>query len=329
MDRSEPLLFGLDRARDLGEAIARCHEGSLAPHEEKSFEDGEVKVRPLVSVRGRDVYVVSCLQPRGNGSVHDALCRLLFFVGALRDASAARITILAPYLCYARKDRRSQPRDALTLRYVAELVEAMGADRIVTLDVHNLAAYQNAFRMPTEHLEAAPLFVSYLSGLFAAGPVVVVAPDAGGLKRAERLRVRLEGALGRPCPIVFVEKHRQDGKLRGGAVVGNVEGAQAVIVDDLISTGATVARAASALRERGARRIVVAATHAVLSASAERILAEAPIERVVTTDSLPAAAELAAGGLSDKAVVLPIAPLFAEAIARLHGERSLVELVEG
>lgn len=153
MVHDELMLFALDASRDFGEAVSRELGTALAAHEEREFEDGEHKSRPLVNVRGRDVYVMQSLYGDAKQSVNDKLCRLLFFLGALRDASAARVTAVVPYLGYARKDRKSKARDPVTTRYVATLFEAVGTDCVVTLDVHNLAAYQNAFRCRTEHLE--------------------------------------------------------------------------------------------------------------------------------------------------------------------------------
>ena len=225
----------------------------LDAHEEREFEDGEHKARPLVSVRDRDVYVLQSLHSDAQQSVNDKLVRLLLFLGALKDASAARVTAVVPYLAYARKDRKSKPRDPVSTRYVAQLFEAVGVDCIVTLDVHNLAAFQNAFRCRCENLEANPLFVAHFAGRLADADVVVVAPDAGGIKRAEDFRRRLAAALGRPVPMAFAEKHRSSGIVSGEALVGDVSGRVAIIVDDLISGGTTAARAAQACRARGAQ----------------------------------------------------------------------------
>ena len=152
-------LFALQATAELGQAVADALGCRLAAHEERAFEDGEHKVRPLDAVGGANVYVVQSLHGGPAESANDKLCRLLFFVGALKDAGAARVTAVVPYLCYARKDRRTKPRDPVTTRYVAALVEAMGVDRVVAMDVHNPAAFENAFRCPAEHLEARPLFV--------------------------------------------------------------------------------------------------------------------------------------------------------------------------
>jgi ribose-phosphate pyrophosphokinase len=251
--------------------------------------------------------------------------RLLFLVGTLRDAGAARVTAVLPYLGYARKDRRTKPRDPVTTRYVAELFEAVGTDCVTTIDVHNLAAFQNAFRCRSEHLEAASLFVAYLAPLVGDAPVTVVSPDAGGIKRAEAFRQRLEARLARPVGSAFAEKHRSSGEVSGEGFVGPVDGRVAVIVDDLISGGTTVARAARACRDRGARQVVAVATHGVFAATAAAVLGGADVERVVVTDTIPAA-RVPAGALADKLVRLSVAPLVAEAIRRLHEDGSLTEL---
>jgi ribose-phosphate pyrophosphokinase len=158
------LLFALGATRAFGARVAeRLGIVTLAEHEEREFEDGQHKARPLVSVRGRDVFVLHSLHGDDEQSVNDKLCRLLFFLGAVRDASAASVTAVVPFLCYSRKDRKTKARDPVTTRYVAALFEAMQVDRVVTLDVHNVSAFQNAFRCRTEHLEARGLFVEHLA----------------------------------------------------------------------------------------------------------------------------------------------------------------------
>src|ERR1019366_3171875 len=171
--RDELMLFALDATRAYGEAVARELGMTLSPHEEREFEDGDHKTRPLVSVRGRDVYVMQSLYADAKQSVNDKLVRLLFFLGALKDASAGRLTAIVPYLAYARKDRKSKARDPVTTRYVATLFEAVGTDCVVTLDVHNLAAFQNAFRCRTDHLEAGALFVDRLVPLVGTDDLAV------------------------------------------------------------------------------------------------------------------------------------------------------------
>jgi ribose-phosphate pyrophosphokinase len=324
----ELMLFALDASRGFGEAVSRELGTTLAAHEEREFEDGEHKSRPLVNVRGRDVYVMQSLYGDAKQSVNDKLCRLLFFLGALRDASAARLTAVVPYLGYARKDRKSKARDPVTTRYVATLFEAVGTDCVVTLDVHNLAAYQNAFRCRTEHLEANPLFVEHLLPLLRDVDVVVVSPDAGGIKRADSFRQRLSAALKRPVAAAFAEKYRSSGVISGEALVGDVEGRVAVIVDDLISAGNTIARAAVACRRRGAIRALGVASHGVFAEAANTVLGECDLEIVVVTDTIPPL-RVTDPRLKSRLRQVSVAPLFAEAIRRLHAGGSIVELVDG
>lgn len=326
MNDERPLVFAMDATRAWGEAIASQLGLPLAAHEERAFEDGEHKARPLDVVRGRDVYVLQSLYGDGDQSPSDKLCRLLFFIGALRDAAAASVTAVVPYLAYARKDRRSKPRDPVTTRYVAEMFEAVGTTRIVTLDVHNLAAYQNAFRCNTEHLEATGLFVAHFLPLLAGQEVAVVSPDAGGIKRAESFRLRLAAALGRPVAAAFAEKHRSEGVVSGDLIVGDVAGRCAIIVDDLIGAGTTILRTAAACRRLEAASVYAAASHGLFVGDAPRVLSDEALTGLVVTDSVPPF-RVPAGPVRDKLVVLPTSRLFAEAIERLHGGGSLTALL--
>jgi ribose-phosphate pyrophosphokinase len=322
-----PVLFALNASRQFGESIAPRLGVALSEHEEREFEDGEHKSRSLVNVRGKDVYVIQSLYSDAAQSVNDKLCRLLFFMGALRDASAARITAVIPYLAYARKDSKTQPRDPVTTRYVAALFEAVGVDRVITLDVHNLVAYQNAFRCQTEHLEARNLFVDYLSPIFKNEErVVVVSPDIGGVKRAERLRAALEHALQRELPTAFFEKARAKGMLSFGRLVGNVTDCSVVIVDDLISTGSTLAHAAQECKKMGARAVYAMAAHGIFVGTANDALAGESLDKVVVTDTVPPF-RLAPDLIKAKVVILSAAGLFAEAIRRVADGGSLVELL--
>jgi ribose-phosphate pyrophosphokinase len=318
-------LFALRETDELGSAVAAALGLSLAAHEEREFEDGEHKIRPLQTVRGADVFVLHSLHSGPQQSANDKLCRLLFFIGALKDAGAARVTALTPYLCYARKDRRTKSNDPVTTRYVAGLFEAVGVDTVVTVDVHNPAAFENAFRCPTVALTAAPLFVDYAKAL-ADAKLCVVSPDTGGAKRAELLHEALEAALGRSVGKGFAEKRRSAGVVSGDLFVGEVQGATALIIDDLISTGGTLVRAARAARRAGATRIMAFVTHGLFMPGAESALADPAIDRLVVTDSVPAF-RLGAGAARDKLDILPVGPLLADAVRRLHAGDRLSDLL--
>jgi len=320
-------LFALGDTHAFGEAIARVDGIALAQHEERRFEDGEHKTRPLESVRGKDVFVVQSLHGEPGRSVNDKLVTLLFFLACLKDAAAGRVTAVIPYLAYARKDRKTQTRDPVTTRYVAALFEAVGTDRVLALDVHNPAAFQNAFRCGTDHLEARPLFARHAAQLIGADDVAVVSPDTGGAKRAEALRTSLAGLLGRPVGSAFAEKYRARGEVTGELLVGDVSGRVALIVDDLISTGGTIVRAARACRDAGAKSVHALATHGLFVGGARELFAEPALAEIVVTNTVPpASVDRAPPGA--KLTVLDVAPLFAEAIGRIHTGRTLVELLE-
>ncbi|MCC7180580.1 MAG: ribose-phosphate pyrophosphokinase [Acidobacteria bacterium] len=280
-------LFSLRTGRPLAERVAATLGVELGAHEEREFEWGQHKTRPLESVRGRDVFVVESLHGDGTHSVNDKLCRLLFFLGALRDAGAARLTAVVPFLCYSRKERQTKPRDPVITRYVAELFEAIGVDCVATVEVHNLAAYQNAFRCRTEHIDAGPLFADVLARELADTNLVVVSPDTGGVKRADHYRQALSGRVGHDVPSAFVEKYRSQDVVSGEAIVGDVKGRTAVIVDDLVCGGTTLARAAAACRRAGARSVVAAVAHGAFVPEASRVLGDAPIDRLFVLDHIP------------------------------------------
>jgi ribose-phosphate pyrophosphokinase len=282
-------------------------------------------VRPLDAVGEANVYVVQSLHSGPLETANDKLCRLLFFIGALKDAGAARVTAVVPYLCYARKDRRTKPNDPVTTRYVAGMFEAVGTDCVVTLEVHNPVAFENAFRCRTISLTTTPLFVDYARAL-KDEKLSVVSPDTGGDKRAELFREALETALGRPVGKAFAEKHRSAGIVSGNLFVGDVAGATALVLDDLISTGGTLLRAARAARLAGARRVIALVTHGLFMAGAAEVLADPAIERLVITDAVPVF-RLAAGTVHDKLDILPSAPLLAETIRRLEEGKALADLL--
>lgn len=318
-------VFALAPSEAFGRAVGANYGVDPAPHELRRFDDGEHKIRPLESVRDRDVYVICSLYGEGADSVNDRLCRMLFFVGALRDAGAGRVTVVAPYLCYSRKDRRTNPRDPVTTRYVARMIEAAGAHRIVTVDVHNRAAFENAFRIPTEHLAATYLFVERCRDLGAAS-LAVVSPDPGGFHRAEALRDALEADRHEGVELAMLGKHRKGGVVRTEAFVGNVEGRTAVIVDDLIVTGTTLVRAAEACRKRGALAVHAMATHGMFTAAAAPVLATPLIDTVTITDSIsPERMDL--GPVRRKVSVVSLAPMIARAISTLHHARPMTELI--
>jgi ribose-phosphate pyrophosphokinase len=255
-----------------GAAFAdRVAEALGAPRiavEERLFEDGEMKVRPLDVVRGRAVYLVQSLDGGPEAAVHDWLCRVLFLIGAMRDAGATEVRAVFPYLAYARKDRRTKPQDPLTLRYFAQLLEAVGIASVMALEVHDLPAFENAFRVPTVPLDTRRLFIDYLLSSLRGGELgtrepLVVSPDPGGIKRAQLFQEMLERRLNRPIGRAVADKRRSGGVVSGEQLYGEVRGRLPIIVDDLISSGGTIARTAQALVEAGAEPAIVAVAHGV------------------------------------------------------------------
>ncbi len=280
-------LFALNATHDLGGRVAAALGRALDAHEEREFEDGEHKARPLVDVRGKDAYVIQSTHGDPQASANDKLMRLLLFAACLRDHGAARVTAVVPYLAYARKDRQTKPRDPVATRYVAQLVEAAGIGAIAALEVHNVAAFQNAFRIPTLHVEAAPLFMERAAALAREGPLAVVSPDPGGVKRAQLFREALEARLGQPLGAAYLEKRRSAGVVSGSLIAGDVRGATVLLYDDLISTGGTMVRAAETCLAAGATRVLALAAHGLFNPGANAAVLHPAFAGTIVSDSVP------------------------------------------
>lgn len=279
------------------------------------FSDGEIGVSIEESVRGADVYVV---QPTCS-PVNENLTELLIMVDALRRASAYRINVVTPYFGYARQDRKTRAREPITAKLVSNLIETAGADRLVAADLH-AGQIQGFFDIPVDHLTGinllASFFKSELKDAISEGRVVVVSPDIGGVVRARRFAVQLNADL------AIVDKRRSHDVANYCEVmeiIGNVNGKTAILVDDLVDTAGTMVQAAAALRERGAEKVLACATHGVLSGPAVDRLRDSVIEKFVITDSVPLPDEKKL----DKITTLSIAPLFADAISRIHSDHSV------
>jgi ribose-phosphate pyrophosphokinase len=317
MEQAAALLFAIEGSRDYGARVASRLEWPLSLHEEREFEDGEHKIRSLVDVSRRDIFVMHSLYHSASASPNDKLCRLLFFIGALKDAGASRVTALVPYLCYARKDQRSQHLDPITTKYVARMFEACGADGVITFDVHNRAAFENAFRIPTINIEAMPLFVEHFAARLCGDRIAVVSPDVGGAKRAEKFRRALATAMGQEPTAGFVDKQRAGGVVTGDLFVGDVADRAVILFDDLISSGTTLCRAAAKCREAGASRVFAAATHGLFIGDAPAVLGTACFDGIVVGDTVRSEAEIA-GQLPENVTILDTSRLACEAIALAH-----------
>jgi ribose-phosphate pyrophosphokinase len=284
----------------------------MSPARVDRFPDGEIDVQVLENVRGNDVFLVQSTSP----PVNDHLMELLILVDAVRRASASRITAVIPYFGYARKDRKDEGRVPITAKLVANLLTEAGAQRVLTVDLH-AAQIQGFFDIPVDHLYAAPVLVQH----FAAQQIphlTVVAPDVGSSKMARGYANRLGGDL------AIVDKRRVSAdRVESGAVIGDVEGRNVLLMDDMISTAGSITEAARTVRAAGATSVRIAATHGVLCGPARERLAAAALDEVVLTDTIP----VDATGLGNLRI-LSIAPLLAEAIQRVHEERSISVLFQ-
>lgn len=310
-------LFAPAATREFGEHVAAALGVPLSASDECEFSDGEHKMRPLESVRHKSVYVIQSMHGDAAGSPNDKLCRLLFFIAALKDAGARCVTACVPYLAYAREDRRTQARDPVTTRYVAQLIEAAGTNRVMTLDVHSLAAFQNAFRCETVHLQAAQHFAQHFAADEALGNCVVASPDIGGIKRARHFQECLQAASGRAVGFGFMDKQRSDQGLSGETFVGDVAAKRVILYDDLVSSGSTLLRAAAACRNAGATRVDGVVTHATFATEAGRLFGLQGLGSITVSDSV-SLAPVFSGTPQRSLQVLAIAPLFAEKIRHLE-----------
>jgi ribose-phosphate pyrophosphokinase len=315
---SSPLVFSGSSNRALAEEIAKRLKVNVGKALVAKFKNEETRIEIQENVRGSEVFVVQsiCKAPNGNG-VNDAVMELLLMIDALRRASASRITAVIPYYGYAKQDKKTKGREPISAKVMANILKVTGAKRIVTMDLH-AAQIQGFFDIPVDNLMAMPTLCNYLKkeGL-CDDHIVVVSPDAGGVHRAELFAKRLNSSLA----IVFKRRPEPDVN-EVAEIVGDVEGRAAIIVDDMISTGGTLDKAAQAIRQRGATRVLTVATHGIFAGEAVAVLENSAIERIVVTNTIP----LVNVDQHPKFVQLSIAQTFADAIARITTNRSVSEL---
>lgn len=327
MDKEKIKLFAPHPDIEYGKNIADILGLQLSELEERNYEGGEHKMRPLENVRGKHVFVIQSLYGDENYSINDKLCRLLFFIATLKEDCAAKVIVLTPYLCYSRKDRQTKPRDPVTTRYVAMLFESMGTDHFVTLDVHNLQAYQNAFRCYTDNLECHNIFAHYFFQKLPGDELAVLSPDEGGMKRADKFRQVLGELTGKPVSLCFREKFRNEGILSGEGLIGNVNNKTVIIYDDMISSGNTLIRAARSARENGAQKIFAVATHGIFSENAAETLNTDYLDEILITNSIHQYANIK-NILGDKLHVLETEGFIAKAIRNIYTGDSVNKLLE-
>jgi ribose-phosphate pyrophosphokinase len=307
-------IFAGNSNHPLAEEIASSLAVPLGDCQVTKFSDGEIQVDIGESVRGADTFVIQSTSTPAN----DHLIELLILIDALKRASAASITAVIPYYGYARQDRKVAPRAPITAKLVADLIVTAGAHRVVSMELH-AGQIQGFFDIPVDHLYSSPVFIEYLRKKHGRPEdLVIVSPDAGGVERARAYSKRLNARL------AIVDKRRTSPNVAEVMnVIGEVEGADAIILDDMIDTAGTLTQAAKAIADRGARRVLAIATHPVLSGPAIKRIAESAIEEVVVTDTIPLRSD--AKGCS-KIRSLSVAPLFAEAIRRIHDGDSVSSL---
>ena len=311
--RGAPLrLFTGNGNPELAAAIAKALGIHVGRMDLGRFSNGEVRVKIFDNVRGTDVFLLESM----SSPVNEHLVELLVMTDAFRRASVARITAVVPHFPYARQDRKSAGREPITAKLVANLLTMAGVDRVLTMDLH-APQIQGFFDIPLDHLTSMPILAQHLARYRGERPIVV-SPDAGGVHRARMLAERLG------MPVGFVDKRRPEPNVAEVVhVVGDVDGRTAILIDDMIDTAGTIAAAARAIVERGARRVLASATHAVLSGPAVERLRDAPLDELIFTDTLPLP-----DGIDERYHVLSVAPLLADAIRRIHEDRSITRLFE-
>ncbi|MEI6339469.1 MAG: ribose-phosphate pyrophosphokinase [Verrucomicrobiota bacterium] len=296
----------------LAQAICSYLKVPLGDATVSSFPDGETFVRINENIRGRDVFIVQPTCPPTNQN----LMELLILADAARRASAARITAVIPFFGYARQDRKDQPRVPITAKLVANLIVASGVDRVLTMDLH-AQQLQGFFDIPVDHLYALPVMISYLRRL-GLGDLVIVSPDVGGVKMASAYAQAMNAGLA-----IVVKRRKSATEIEAVTVIGDVDGKNVIIVDDLTETAGTLVGAARILRSQGAKNIYAGVSHTVLTDLAVERLKSSEIKELITTDSVPVRAD------SDARVkVLSVAELLGEGIRRIHDDESVSSLFE-
>ncbi len=311
--RDEIKVFAGNSNPTLADAVCaylKIHRGQA---EVRRFSDGEVLVEIKENVRGGDVFVIqSTCTP-----VNDNLIELLLMLDAFRRASAKRITAVVPYYGYARQDRKVAPRVPISAKLVADLITTAGASRVLTVDLH-AGQIQGFFNVPVDNLFATPVLLRYVRERLPADDICVVSPDAGGVERARAFAKHLDAGL------AIIDKRRaRPNEVAEMHIVGDVRNRVAILVDDMVDTGGTLAAAASALRENGATTVLACCTHPVLSGNAVQRIEDSALEELIVTDTIPLRPEAVR---SNKLKVLSVAHLLGEAIRRTHYEESISSL---
>ncbi len=305
-------IFAGNANKELAEKICKELGTKLGDSSVSTFSDGEISVDIGETVRGADVFVV---QPTAPPAVNDNIMELLIMMDAFKRASAGRINAVIPYYGYARQDRKAKSRQPITSKLVADIITTAGADRVVSMDLH-AAQLQGFFDIPLDHLLGGSILADYFKEM-ACSDTVVVSPDVGGVQRARNFARLLD------LPIAIIEKRRQKAnESEVMNVIGDIEGKNTIIVDDIIDTAGSMTKAAEALKDMGAKSVYACCTHAVLSGPAIERIENSVIEKLVVTDTIPLSEEKQI----DKIDVVSVAPMFAKAITRIYENESISSL---
>lgn len=347
---SDPIIFGLGDSKVFADGVANSRHSLTSRfeiyvpanrHHEERRPDGEAYTTSLTNVRGRDVYVISSLYGDKKESVDEKVMKLCIFINTLRHASAGRITVVAPYLAYMRQDRKTESRAPIATQAVAMMLEAVGMDRLLTMDVHNLGAEQNAFRVPIDNLEGKKLLADAVAKEDdGVSNFVVITPDAGGAKRAKEWQAAFQKRIKRPVGFAYADKTRHGSEDVSVQIIGDVSNSKVIVVDDMISTGRTIGEIQSAVKERGGELWAAVATHGLFVGRAYEWLADVP--RIYISDTVKPIEwneKLPYGGTLENTVsrwyregrlrVVPTIDMFASAIQRINTEGgSISELLE-
>ncbi len=307
-------LFAGNSCLELAREIADCRGIKLGEIDVSKFSDGEISVNIKESVRGCDVFVIQSL----TAPINDNLMELLVMADAFKRASAGRITAVIPYFAYARQDRKARPRDPITAKLVADLLQTAGFDRVLTMDLH-APQIQGFFNIPVDHLVGMPVLAKYFinKGFASSDNVVSVSPDVGSVKRARQMAFKLNS------PIAIVDKRRPKANaVEVMNIIGDVKDKICIMSDDMIDTAGTIVLGAEALKNAGAKEVYACCTHAVLSGAAIERLQNSCIKEVIVLNTYPLTPEKKI----DKIKVLSVGPLISQAIDRIYGDKALSEL---
>lgn len=313
MSMSEVRIFTGNANPALAQSISDVLGTPLGKAKVSTFSDGEISVNIEESVRGKDIFVVQPTSP----PVNDNLMELLILIDAFKRASAGRVTAVIPYYGYARQDRKAKARDPITAKLVADILTSAGADRILTMDLH-AAQIQGYFDIPVDHLLGVPILAKHFVEK-AIKDVVVVSPDLGSVTRARNFANLLDTS------IAIIDKrrpHANEAEVMN--IIGDIEGKNVILVDDIIDTAGTIVQGANALEELGAKDVYACCTHPVLSGPAIKRIRDSAIKELVVTDTIP----LSEDKVIDKIEVISVAPIFAEAIRRIYKNISVSKLFD-